>query len=121
WGTHRRTANPAKRPVIPQPEQKWKRDHLWLREQRQRKEARHCGISAKPRFAKTRFIKTRSARVPDVGIQREQKKHHAQNVLPLGCPGHGLDVDRMKRKQGGDHQAAPAKSRGALEQQKEKD
>ena len=63
---------------------------------------------------------TRSTCVPRVGIQREQKKQHAQNVLSLGRPCNRLDIDRMQRKQCGNHQAAPAESRGALQQQKEK-
>ena len=53
-------------------------------------------------------------------MQGKQKKQHAQHVLPLGCPCHGLDVDGMKRKQSSDHEAAPAEPRGALEQKEEK-
>src|ERR1039458_7228468 len=53
-------------------------------------------------------------------MQTEQKKEHAQHIFSLGCPDHGLDVYGMKRKQGGDEQAAPGESRGTLQQQEKK-
>src|SRR5208282_1184916 len=94
-----------------QKKQERKCNHLGLAEKRKRKRAYHRSVSGKPR----------PTRVPDVGIEGKQKEHHAQHVLPLGCPSHGLDVYRMKRKEGGNHQAAPAEPGGALEKQKEQD
>ena len=58
--------------------------------------------------------------IPDVGVQCEQKKQHAQHVLALGGPGHGLDIDRVESEQSGDHQAAPSVSGCDLQKQKKK-
>ena len=42
-----------------------------------------------------------------ISRKREQEEERAQHILPLGDPGHGLDVQRVERKQRRDDSAAP--------------
>src|SRR5271165_6768869 len=100
----------SERPVVQQPKQKWKRDDLRLAQESQGEEKKHG------RMAGDRGLPG----VPHIGMQRQEKEQHAQNVLALRRPGDRLDIDGMERKQGGDHQAAPAKSRDVLEEQEQK-
>ena len=45
------------------------------------------------------------ARVPTIYAQREQEEHHAEQVLALGDPGDGFNVDGVESEKRGDHRA----------------
>ena len=49
---------------------------------------------------------SRRTRIPAICAQGKQKKQHAEQVLALGDPCHGFDIDGMQRKQRSHHRTA---------------
>jgi len=59
------------------------------------------------------------AGVTRISPECEEEKESAEDIFTFRHPGHGLDVQRMQRKESSDHQAAPKGAGHALQELEE--
>ncbi len=90
----------AQGPDIEEQHGAWRRDQHGFGHKPQGQPEKDQGKAARARFPG----------MADVGVEREQEKKRAEDVLDLGYPGHGFDMEGVDGEQRGDHEAFPGRA-----------
>ena len=94
-------ADAPQRPVVQQQQQERPRHEHRFGQQAQPQGDEHQRVACEPA----------PPGVPRVRAEGQQREQAAEHVLAFGDPRHGLDVQRVQGKQGGDERAAPEAAR----------